>query len=630
MSEKPLSPFKWVATDGQVKLRALDGSCVDVAAKEIFSAAFRSLTQVGGYEVGNPIADLPELSFSRVPAEPALLLSGTSTASMRWEFGVANGETFASLPAVSDQAILEGRWYPVDAAGVHAARDSLPMRSSADSGELTLGQLISLRQSNDSDIRIFDRIDASLGADHLAPLDASGIAAKLYPYQELGAAFLGMISGQSLGCLLADEMGLGKTLQVIALLDDERRSKRTPSLVVAPSTLVENWRRELNLFAPHIHVLRHMGAERAGVAEILLAFDVVVTSYDIMVRDEHMMRAISWNVVALDEAQNIKNPEAQRTLSSKRLKRRVSIAITGTPVENRLEDLWSITDFCLPALLGDLRSFRDKYTDNSIDAKRLGTIVAPTVLRRRIADVATELPTLIQIPQPLQMAEELAMSYEAIRQQALGAGAGAQLAAIAHLRQLCAHSFTNADPLLQPLVESPKYERFTEILDEIFSRSQKVLVFGSFHELIDALLHNAQQAWPMGIFDSIDGRTKVDQRQVTVDRFSVSKSYGALFLNPKAAGVGLNITAANHVIHFTPEWNPAVTAQASARAYRRRQTLPVTVHHLYYENTIEEAIMNRASFKRELADEAVISSDGEIVASEILEALRRSPIQTAS
>jgi SNF2 family DNA or RNA helicase len=454
-----------------------------------------------------------------------------------------------------------------------------------------------------------------------------GLHAKLYPYQKDGVAFLRLVADEGLGCILGDEMGLGKTLQVIALIQAETNVHRAPALVIAPATLLENWRRELALFAPQLSVLVHAGPNRPGQAGKLTSFDVVVTSYETAVRDEPMLSSVSWNVLAVDEAQSIRNPEAQRTLAIKRLPRRVSLAVTGTPVENRLADLWSLSDFALPGLLGGVADFHAAYDDTATDASRLAVVVAPILLRRRVSEVAKDLPPRIDIPQCIMMTRALAETYEEVRKEAEAEyGPAAGLVSLQKLRMFCSHPMLVDRWEGDPATGMPKFQRLLEILEEVFARGEKALVFGSYTKMADILVDHLPKAFPSGFFRCIDGRTAIADRQPTVDGFSEFAGYGALVLNPKAAGVGLNITAANHVIHYNPEWNPAVEDQASARAYRRKQTRSVTVHHLYFGDTVEDVMVARLNFKRSLAGAAVTGHTGDATTADVLRALAISPM----
>jgi len=454
----------------------------------------------------------------------------------------------------------------------------------------------------------------------------SGFSATLYPYQADGVRWLRRIADEGLGCFLADEMGLGKTVQVIAILAAESEAKRTPSLVVCPATLLENWRRELRKFAPRLQVRLHRGNDRTGFPSTLRPYDIVLTTYDTAIRDLPLLKMIPWNAVILDEAQAIKTPDAQRSKATKEIPRRISIAMTGTPVENRLRDLWSIMDFAVPGFLGDLSTFEATYSDSVADAARLEPIVSPLMLRRRVATVATDLPPRIDIPHPVELSAESAAEYDAIRQQIVAEyGAAANLVAVIKLRLFCTHPFLVNDARGDPLPHSTKYARLTELLEEITSREDKTLIFTSFTEMADILAADLPRRLRIPC-TVIDGRTPVSERQTTVDSFQDAAGGAVLVLNPRAAGVGLNITAASHVIHYNLEWNPAVEDQATARAYRRGQDKPVTVHRLFYANTIEEVIDQRLARKRDIADEAVVGVKGaDNDLADILRAIELSP-----
>ena len=454
-----------------------------------------------------------------------------------------------------------------------------------------------------------------------------GLVATLYPYQETGFDWLSRVSEEGIGCILGDEMGLGKTLQVIALLVREKHVRKTPSVVIAPATLLENWRRELARFAPGLTLCVHRGQGRTGFPKILRSFDVVITSYETATRDISIFEMIGWNVAVLDEAQAIKTPDAQRTVILKSLPRRMAIAVSGTPVENSLRDLWSLLDFAVPGMLGTLPEFEARYTDSVEDAAELEPLVSPLILRRRVSEVAKDLPERIDIPQPVELSEAGAQEYESIRAAIFAEyGAAAPLVALGKLRMFCTHPFLVNDGSGDPLPHSTKYARLVELLDEIFARGEKVLIFTSYTEMADIIGGDVSRRYgvPATI---IDGRTPVTDRQPTVDRFSQVMTAAALVLNPKAAGTGLNITAANHVIHYNLEWNPALEDQATARAFRRGQKRPVTVHRLFHPGTVEDIIVERTDRKRALAAGAVTGTEGKDEnLADVLRALQLSPL----
>ena len=456
-----------------------------------------------------------------------------------------------------------------------------------------------------------------------------GIQAKLYPYQVDGWRWLRFVLREQLGGLLADEMGLGKTLQVIsALRDPGENAVKGAALVVAPSSLLENWIREILKFCPELRALKHSGSMRTGRPADLRDFDVVVVSYDTAVRDLSLLQMISWNVVILDEAQNIRNPDALRTKSIKQIKRNAGLAVTGTPIENRLRDLWSIMDFVMPGYLGELSSFETRYAENKNAAAELEPLVTPLMLRRKVADVAIDLPERIDIPEILELTNEEAAAYEEIRTETFEShGNAATLISLGKLRQYCAHPSVIEGRSDASNTGFSKFERTKELLEEIFSRNEKALIFTSFRKMADLLSDMVTREF--GVMSAtLDGRLDPEERQPLIDRFSHYDGSAVLILNPRAGGVGLNITAANHVIHYNPEWNPALEDQASARAYRRGQQLPVTVRRLIFAGTVEEVIDQRLQRKRAIADSAVIGVDGQKDNyADILAALEHSPLR---
>lgn len=618
----------WIASKDGLKLRLQSDALLSPSAMEVYRVVFSGATAIQENSVHSPAIDLPGLNFSRVPAEPAIHVSSVD-GYIHVAVGVKAGEHFEPLADFRDQVIVSECWYPVQKEAFETLTawvSSLDGLSEGTKG--TLATLISLRTRQDLPGVLIDTVDASAGRGITASADSiTGLQASLYPYQVEGVSFLRLIAEQGVGCILADEMGLGKTLQVIAVLLNEKNNARGPSLVVAPATLLENWRRELGTFAPNLSVLIHAGSDRPGIVSRFGQVDVVVVSYETAIRDEPLLSSLDWNILALDEAQNIKNPEAQRAAVVKRLPRRVSIAITGTPLENHVQDLWSLTDFVLPGLLGDLVAFRAQYRDEVEDAVKLGELVAPVILRRRVLEVAKDLPEKIEIPQPLLMPPSLAKAYEGLRLQTLNEyGPAGGLVATSKLRMLCAHPSLVGLSDSPSLDDMPKMDRLFEILEEVFAAGERALVFSTYQAIADLLKQELERRYPNGFFAVIDGRVPVVDRQPIIDSFFSSGTFGALLLNPKAAGAGLNITAANHVIHFNPEWNPALTDQATARAYRRKQTRPVTVHYLYFLGTVEEVIVDRAAFKRELAGEAVTGHEGNVEPLDIARALQVSPL----
>ncbi len=457
-----------------------------------------------------------------------------------------------------------------------------------------------------------------------------GLKANLFDYQKAGCNWLAFMYRNHCGCILGDEMGLGKTLQVIGLIGYmKEQTSRISTLVVAPISLLENWKREINKFYPTLKVLVHHGSKRTGYYKDFLDYDVIVTSYLNCQNDLAILNMINWDLVALDEAQNIKNPYSNRAKLVKKINRKMSIAITGTPFENHLTDIWSLTDFVIPQYLGKLSTFKNIYEDSNESAIVIENYLSPIMIRRRVTDVAKDLPERVDISQALSMTENEAQYYDSQRKKYLFEELkSTKIDKIQGLRMFCTHPAvykksdvsTEADPIKY----STKYERTCEILDEIFQKGEKAIIFTSFNEMNRIFNCDIPRRFNVDTF-SITGETNINDRQVIVDTFSNLKGPALLVLNPKAAGTGLNITKANHVIHYNLEWNPAVENQASARAYRRGQKKTVFVYRLFYINTIEEVINDRINKKREISDLAVKGNQGDTDQNDLIRALKLSP-----
>ncbi|MBY6203248.1 DEAD/DEAH box helicase [Maritalea mobilis] len=479
-----------------------------------------------------------------------------------------------------------------------------------------------------------------IAADALpSHVDIPGLVADLFPYQARGVQWMWETVSRTGGVILADEMGLGKTLQVIALLLKDPPASSSPALIVCPTSLIANWVREFGKFAPSISLLVHRGAHRAGIFRDLQVASVVITTYETMVNDISIFSSFEWSWVICDEAQAIKNPDSNRRKAIVTIPRRRSIPMTGTPVENTLMDLWSLADFAIPGMLGERTVFEVEFPDTVEAGRALGQMTDPIILKRRVGDVAADLPDRIDIDLPLELDDRLARHYDRVREVTLEkypvAGA---LVATLQLQLVCAHPWLrtpdatavdvdDAQIVMQdelPLL-TPKLERTVELLREAFSNGRKVIIFALFNRLGD-LVKSACGDLPATYWGAINGSTPQEDRQAIVDEFSAHSGPACLILNPKAAGAGLNITAATVVIHFTPVWNPATEAQASARAHRRGQTEPVTIYRLFYKDTVEEVMLERSAWKSDLANETVPVSSRD--AADLKRALEISPVKS--
>lgn len=439
--------------------------------------------------------------------------------------------------------------------------------------------------------------------------------AKLYGYQRDGVAWLLATLGENGGVILADEMGLGKTVQVIASLITINPTKDQPVLIICPTSLIANWCQEIARFAPTFTTAVHRGGERAGIAASLKTAEIILSTYDTVVIDQSLFKAIRWSCIVCDEAQAIKNPQSRRRMVLASLHADHRILMTGTPVETSLTDLWSLADICVPNLLGDQRGFNEAFPDTEDGAERLNEVLSPLMLKRTVAEVAGDLPERIDIELPMELGDALAAEYDQIRQTAYDEfeRAGALVAA-ARLSVFCAHphietaSFDPINPdevIFQRSTKgtplTPKLELSYSLISEAVSQGKKILVF-SIYNHIGPLIRGICQGLHIPYWNSINGSTPQELRQKIIDEFSREKGSSVLILNPKAAGAGLNITAATIVIHYTPNWNPALEMQASARAHRRGQVLPVTIYQLYYKDTIEQIMIERSHFRKTLGD----------------------------
>ncbi|WP_375743041.1 DEAD/DEAH box helicase [Corallococcus interemptor] len=444
-----------------------------------------------------------------------------------------------------------------------------------------------------------------------------GLKAELRDYQREGFTWLARLASWGAGACLADDMGLGKTLQALALL--LFRAAAGPALVVAPTSLRGNWVREAARFAPSLRVHVWQDADRDALPARLGPRDVLIISYGLLTRDAAKLADVTFATLVVDEAQAVKNPDTARARALRGVKADARVALTGTPVENRLSELWSLFHLLFPGLLGGRESFHARFAvpierDRSADSRAsLARLVRPFLLRRTKAQVARELPPRVETVVPVTLSDAERRVYDDVRLAALarlgeGTPGGDQrfemLAALTRLRLAACHPRL-VDP--DTGLSSSKLERVLERVDELLAEGGRALVFSQFVRHL-ALVRDALEARGIS-FQYLDGRTPAAERQARVEAFQ--RGEGALFLiSLKAGGTGLNLTGADHVLHLDPWWNPAVEDQASDRAHRIGQTRPVTVSRFVSEGTIEEAILALHAEKRDLADSLLSEADG--------------------
>ncbi|MBN1581273.1 MAG: DEAD/DEAH box helicase, partial [Anaerolineae bacterium] len=532
------------------------------------------------------------------------------------------------------------------ALGAQTSIDGLPLQGVETSG--WLDDLLQQLQANEQ-------------LEELSP--PRGFVGTLRPYQVRGYSWLAFLRKWGLGGCLADDMGLGKTIQAIALWLHERQSpiafppqaqpsivpvsqilskqeeqtsvpaekQVAPALLLCPTSVVGNWKREINRFAPTLRVMVHHGSTRAQGEDFIsrvCQHDVVISTYGLARRDVETLSQVQWSDIILDEAQNIKNPQAKQTQAIRSLLADNRFALTGTPVENRLSELWSIMQFLNPSFLGSQAAFRkqfalpiERYQDQDATA-RLKGLVRPFILRRVKTD-----PTIIQdLPDKLEMktfcnlTEEQTTLYEAVVQESLerinaAEGEGIQrrgvvLGALMRLKQVCNHPahFLGDGSALPG--RSGKLNRLDEMLEEALDVGDKALIFTQFAEMGHMLQHHLGELFAVPVL-FLHGGTPQMQRDRMVARFQQTKGGPPLFiLSLKAGGTGLNLTAANHVFHFDRWWNPAVENQATDRAFRIGQTRDVQVHKFICAGTLEERIDMLIESKKELAESVIGAGEG--------------------
>ncbi|RZU99160.1 DEAD/DEAH box helicase [Spiribacter vilamensis] len=471
------------------------------------------------------------------------------------------------------------------------------------------------------------------------PATPPGLEGALRPYQREGVGWLQRLARLGLGGVLADDMGLGKTLQIISHLLIEKAAGRTraPSLVVVPTSLLFNWQREAARFAPGLRVLRLHGPQRHADYARLGDQDLVLTTYSLVVRDIERLQAQPWHLLVLDEAQAVKNPRAQAARAVRTLSATQRLSLTGTPLENHLGELWSQFDFVAPGLLGTAASFKRVYRrpiEDDGDDSRLAALrdrVAPFLLRRTKGAIAEELPAKTEIPVYAELGGDQRALYEQLRlgqeprvREALARPDQPQsrvqiLDALLKLREAC------CDPRLvrdapQTAHGSAKLDRLLALIDDLRQSDRRILVFSQFTRML-ALIGSALEARGM-TYAKLTGETRDREREV--QRFQDGE-VPIFLISLKAGGTGLNLTAADSVIHYDPWWNPAVTRQATDRAHRIGQDQPVFVYHLLTRDTVEDRIMAMQRDKAELGERLLetgsTSGSGEALDAETIETL---------
>lgn len=452
--------------------------------------------------------------------------------------------------------------------------------------------------------------------------------AEFREYQLKGYGWLWFMYKYGLNGILADDMGLGKTLQALTVLQKAKEvDGPMPTLVICPTTVVFNWESEIQKFAPELSCLKLSGADRKSLFKEIPNYDVVITSYALIRRDIKHFKDINFRYIILDESQNIKNAMSQTAQAVKQLQATHKLALSGTPIENKLEELWSVFDFLMPGFLLTMAEFNSRYVnpimerqDKTVE-KRLKLQIYPFILRRMKRDVAKDLPDKVENIAYCELTDEQKDFYlqvldstkeelfKSIEQNGLEKSRLSIFSALLRLRQICCHPRLYDKENVKHIMSSGKFEKLKVMLEEIISEGHRVLLFSQFVNMLDIVKGWLERE---GIeYEYLTGKTK--DRQAAVEHFNNS-NIPIFLISLKAGGTGLNLTGADYVIHYDPWWNPAVEDQATDRAYRIGQTKKVFVYRLITKNTVEEKIQKLKTIKRNLVD-SVISVDRNIVKS---------------
>ncbi len=552
---------------------------------------------------------------------------------------LSEGELERLALAKYDIVSIGGRWSAIDRDSVARAlttvlrlRNQMATASASDLLTFAPDESVELTASGWADALLAGELN-----DRVEPIvSPQGFVGTLRPYQQRGVGWLAFLSRVGLGAVLADDMGLGKTAQLLALIAHETECDTTapdmartcgPTLVICPVSVVHNWETESARFVPSLRVAAHHGAARTdseGLQEWVSQHDLVITTYATATRDADALASIHWARVVIDEAQHVKNARTNAARALRRIPARQRIALTGTPVENRLSDLWAVIDLVNPGVLGTAEHFRrtiavpiERHRDEAVIA-RLRAVISPLMLRRSKADrsLVPELPPKIEATAWATLTREQASLYRAVTDRLLERlpnmtgmdRRGAIVAAITRLKQICNHSVHYLGDSSRLEGRSGKLTRFDELLDDAFDADDRVIAFTQYVEM--GKLVQRHLATRLGFeVPFLNGSVTKRRRDVMVAEFQ-SGTIPLLLVSLKAGGSGLNLTAASQVIHIDRWWNPAVEDQASDRAWRIGQTSTVFVHRLATRGTIEERIDQLMDEKRALAASVIGTGEG--------------------
>ena len=563
----------------------------------------------------------------------------TMTSLIDLDVELALGDAPISVQELEELADLKvplvrfrGQWLEINADDIRAAADFWRNRQQVSLREIVQIGLGADQRAQDDNVSLAaddwlrDLLERLKQKGRIEQLDApEDFVGQLRPYQQLGYSWLAFLRNWGLGACLADDMGLGKTVQTLAALQlDCQQGNDRPNLLVCPTSVINNWQREAAKFTPNLSVLLHHGPNRQSGAAFRRQADghqLVITSYGTMNRDRELLDSIAWRAVILDEAQNIKNPASQQARTAQGLRADYRVALTGTPVENHVGDLWSIMQFLNPGLVGSQAEFKRNYfqpiqTDrDGAAAARLQKATGPFILRRLKTDrsIIDDLPDKNETKQYCNLTREQATLYQAVLRESetrLESAEGMKrrgsiLDTLTKLKQACNHPRQLLGDNSAITGRSGKLARLQEILDEVLPAGDRVLLFSQFAEMGAILQQHVQETYGLET-PFLHGGVTRKRRDLMVERFQNDPAGPQVFvLSLKAGGSGLNLPRANHVIHYDRWWNPAVENQATDRAFRIGQTKDVHVHKLICAGTLEDRIDLMIEIKQETADQVV-------------------------
>jgi len=526
------------------------------------------------------------------------------TATSRNRFIELKSGEFIALSKELRKQLDEIRHYSVK------SKDNLHLNPYA---SLALGEAFDqeLKLKTDKNWKEFQR--KVLASKEISAAVPSNLQAELRGYQEEGYQWMARLAEWNAGACLADDMGLGKTIQALALL--LKRASLGPAVVICPVSVLPNWISEVERFAPTLQVKTLSAGDRSGTFQALQAGDLLLVSYGLLQTEIQAMAEIEFSTAVLDEAHTIKNVTTKTSQAAMKLRASFRLALTGTPIQNHLGEIWNLFNFINPGLLGSLSQFQDRYVkyDDTNTRKQLKRLLSPFLLRRTKSAVLDELPPKTEILMKVPLSTEERAFYEALRrnaiakmeesEEAVGTKHLQALAEITRLRQACCNTAL-VDSSLQ--LASSKLTAFLELVRELRENNHRALVFSQFVGHLSLIRQALDREKISYLY--LDGSTPMKERGDLVSRFQ--QGNGDLFLiSLKAGGLGLNLTSADFVIHLDPWWNPAIEDQASDRAHRIGQNRPVTVYRLVAEDTIEEKILKLHATKRDLADTLLEGSD---------------------